>query len=898
MIRKNLLFFTMALSLQAAKLPTPLETGMAVVPQDKAYYTHKLPKSDVELIYTKDNMNFAKEAAGIEVPLHKDYEKFYDWKLDETLHVGLISDNNQVANGFSNQLPNNRQINYIGGTSEIDYFSTTSWLDTLLYHETAHNYQVNVKGSAVSRTLHTIFGNGMLLLPIPFIVPNTTENSFMLEGNAVLNESRHGNGGRLYSGRFVAETMLQAKAGNLKPEYVYNNRLAFPYSEIPYIQGGFYNLYMAKKYGLKGIDSYFLHNSYNWFWPFYTNDSMKQSVGIDFEHSLKDFANEQKSMAKNLVEARGKHLASSQFFSSLGNSADEIFFIVNTSGVSFPKLVVLDKKSEKVTKERDSWLAGKVVKIGDKYFTQGSMKTSPIRTRQGLFDSAAYIKKGTASKMVQAYLSDGRAVYFDVASSYSQPQLYVGNKFYAQVNSSVIVDKNDNLYYFKQDGKTRTLYKNKTALFSYKGFYGIVSDVDSKGRVYFVSNSKYGSSLYRYANGKVERVSSADNIVEARLVNDNEVLLAAISAKDYYYVINPIDVKEESPFERKLFFENKDYYGAYKVDSASENLKLNDNYYSFLDMHYSGTDFSMGQSTNGTLTGSLNIKVGDPLSQNSANAFITRDDTNITIAGAGYTSSQYLLNYTIIGYGVVDKSKRTDVRDGGVMASATLPFLTTGYFYGALGANYFQDYDTLEREPLSTTLTLSNSKKYGMSMYVNSLNALKIYGVNERGDTIVGGVYSFKHDLPYEFYVGMSAKYSRTDGNKATDSRGVKLSTNDIPVNMDPSTIDMPSLSTSHYVKSAGYGELSLAKVLNFSAYYFTFPISLQRESLYTKFRHYSLEEFTNGTSQVNETRVGITLSTILLNSRAMPVSLEYIYNDSALVRDKESVRFVLGSSF
>ena len=66
--------------------------------------------------------------------------------------------------------------------------------------------------------------------------------------------------------------------------------------------------------------------------------------------------------------------------------------------------------------------------------------------------------------MVQAYLSDGKEVYFDVFSSYSEPQLYVDGVFYDRVNSSVIVDKNDNLYYFKQEGKTRTLYKNRTPL--------------------------------------------------------------------------------------------------------------------------------------------------------------------------------------------------------------------------------------------------------------------------------------------------------------------------------------------------------------------------------------------------------------------------------------------------
>ena len=135
-----------------------LNAGSTVVPHDEPYY--KYAEDNVEIIYTKNNLPYAKHTASMETPLNRDYENFYDWKFDETLYVGLISCNNQIANGFSTQWPNNRQINYMGGAQMVDYFSSISWLDMLLYHETAHNYQVNVKGSAVSRGLHSIFGNG------------------------------------------------------------------------------------------------------------------------------------------------------------------------------------------------------------------------------------------------------------------------------------------------------------------------------------------------------------------------------------------------------------------------------------------------------------------------------------------------------------------------------------------------------------------------------------------------------------------------------------------------------------------------------------------------------------------------------------------------------------------
>ena len=885
----------LSLSLLFLNTTLLLAVGDSVVPHDKDYYTYE--KDNIEIIYTKDNLPFAKHTASIEEPLNSDYEKFFDWEFDETLYVGLISCHNQVANGFSTQWPNNRQINYMGGAQIVDYFSTTSWLDTLLYHETAHNYQVNVKGSAISRGIHSIFGNGFVLFPMPLSVPNVMENSFMLEGNAVLNESWHGNGGRLYSGRFKAQTILQAKAGNIVASDVYNSKLAFPYGEIVYIQGGFYNLYLAQKYGMKSVNSYFKNHSVDFWWPQFTNASMEESVGVDFEDSLNDFAKEYTTLAENFVEVEGKSLASSQFFSPLSSSGDEIFFITNESGVESPELIVVNKKSLEIKKAKDSWTSGKVIKVDDEYYTQGSRHTSPIRITQGLFCNQGFIKDGTASRMIQGYLSDKRAVYFDMTSSFSEPQLYIGDEFYSKVNSSVIVDRDDNLYYFKQDKKTRTLYKNKTPLYSYEGFYGVVSDVDSKGIVYFVANSELGSTLYSFNKGVVTRASLADNIIEARLVDDTKVLLASISDKEYYYVFNDIKSIDKEPYETKLFFEDKEYYGEYKNRKSFEDINLSDSYYSMLDMHYSGTDLGLGYNSKHGITGNFSINFGDPLSQNALSAFINRNDSNETIAGLSYSNSQYLLNYTLVGYGVVEDDDKDENRDYGLMINTSLPFYQAGYLYGALGLSYYQDYSTAEREPLSATLTLALNKTYGVSMYANYSNNLQLYGVSERGDNIVGAEYSFKHDLAYEFYFGLGVKYSQTDNDTGFEARGVKL-TNNSYEEMDPSSINMPSLDGSVYIKDGAYGEVNLAKVFNFSSYFFTFPISLQRESFYTKYRHYNISSFSNKDYTADEITAGITLSTVFLNSLAMPISFEYIYNDADFIEDESFFRFIIGTTF
>jgi len=270
----------------------------------------------------------------------------------------------------------------------------------------------------------------------------------------------------------------------------------------------------------------------------------------------------------------------------------------------------------------------------------------------------------------------------------------------------------------------------------------------------------------------------------------------------------------------------------------------------------------------------------------------------VTIAGASYASALYLLNYSLTAYGVVDDDGREDTRDSGLIVEASLPFYEAGIYRGELGASYFQDYDSAEREPLSVTFNIAAYEQYGMSMYANYLNMLTLYGVIDRDDKIAGAEYAFKHDLPYEFYFGFGAKYSKTDSNTALGDRGVKIATSAYSLDMDPSRIDMPSLGYSAYVKNAGYGEVSLAKVFNFSSYFFTFPISLQRESLYSKYRHYEIEGYSTTKYKADEITVGLTLSTVFFNSFVIPFSVEYIHNDADFVKDENSVRVMLGASF
>ena len=613
-------------------------------------------------------------------------------------------------------------------------------------------------------------------------------------------------------------------------------------------------------------------------------------------------------MSKSLVVAEGEEIASSQFFYQLNSDEEEIFFLTNKSGVRAPELVRVNKKDFDITKKRDSYYASKLIKHNSKYFTQASANISPTKIIQGLFDSDKLIKIGSESKMVQGYLSDGREVYFDIPKSYSEPQLFIDGNFYAKVNSSVFIDKDDNLYYFIQNDKKRTLYKNKTPLMSLNGYYGYVNDVDSQGGIYFISNSKYGSSLFLYKNFHVSRVSSADNIVEARLIDDKKILIAAIGEDDYYYVKTDIQNIDDTPYELKYFFEDKEYFAKSREQDIGKFSYLENRYYPSGEMRYSGLDLNFISSIDG-VTGSLNLKFADPLGQNAINAFVSRDNNEITIAGAGYQSSISLLNYGVYGYSVLENSFRNslgdtvDIRDTGLYGYAILPIAKEGYYESNARIYYYQDYATISREPLSIELSFSKLEQFGVSMYENSLNSFSLFNTNDREDSMYGVEYNFKHDLANEFYFSLDAKYSATFDeieaiDAALENRGVKIDASSFTSDFDATLIDMSSIGQSVYVKNAGYIDVGVSKVLNISSYWFTFPLSLQRESIYAKYKYFNIESFTDEVYSIAEITTGFSASVVFFNNIVLPVGIEYIYNDTFFAKDENQLFFKIGSSF
>lgn len=937
-------------NLYADPLVTP---NFTVVPHDQPYYTQDV--GNTRLIFTEANQAVAEKAAGVELKLHPIYEESFGYKMDTRLSVGLMSSYNQIANGFSTQFPWNRQINYIGGAQMPDYFASDSWLLTLLAHETTHNYQLNAKDNVVSRSLFNILGNGALFSPIiPAITPNMFESSFMLEGNAVLNESRHGMGGRLYSGRFRALALAQAQAGYLTPERVYNNTLFFPYGEHFYTLGSSFQYYLAERYGVDTANKYFKSRSKYWVWPFFANKPMTDAFGKDFVSSVADWAAEMKQQAQSMTVAKGQAIARSKYVAPLNEQNGKIVFLVNTDGVSRPSLISYDTASGQTSKKGSGHQMGKLFEDNGTFYSVGSDHTSPWRIYQGLYDGGSQIREETRGKVVQGYLPDGKMAYFDVASSFINPQLYVGDEFYASVNSSVLVKGND-IYYCTQNGRTRTLYRNKAAIYSFESFYGFPVDVDAQGSVYFIANSEFGSTLYRTHEGKAERVLAADNVIDARLAANGNALVTAISADDYYYSLENLQPAAATPYAIKLLWDtdgstavptaaapvttstsaadqsgNADAQAqgtdappavntaatvTHIGDAAPQPLTLENPYGLFSNVRYSGTNIILSTETDGedangdTKAHSLydiSINFEDPLTRSSYSLWAKRDEDLSQLAGVGLSNSQFFLLAGLQAYYVLDHGdKITDnnipARDHGIAAELRLPFLDQGYWTAELASTYFQDYKTLEREPVSLQLNAGLLEQHGQSWLPNREAAFSAYGVKERSDMISGGKLHFTWGLPYQLYLEAGGQYSGSDATSfgGIDDRGVELTRSSSNLNNDPSRFVIPSLTQDFYVQSASMAGASITKVFDLSSYFFTFPLSLRREALMLGYRHYDIDDEAGaGRVKIGQAVLGLDIDVLVLNMTPLTFALEAVYNDDTQLTDRKAFQGRLEIAF
>jgi len=889
-MKKILLFISMTLGMHAQS---------PVLPSDQYYLSEE---NNATYIYSKEYSGMLDGIKKYHQNILDVYQKSFGYTLDDTLYTGFASLHNQIANGFSTQMPFNAQLNYGAGAGALDYFSTSSWLKILLIHETAHNYQLNPKENAIAKATHKIVKNTYIsgLGPIPiFPIPNVFIGSFILEGNAVLNESRFGIGGRLFSGKTVAEAVLLAKAGKLSPEFIYNNVLDYPYREKYYLVGGLFQAYLAKQYGVEKVNKFFKEYSKQYL-PFYLNDTFKTYYGKNFETLLSEFKNDLLAKHQSFQKTNTKVLAHSKFFQRLTGTKKGIVTLT-TDAKSAPEIVRISKDGTGVEKSKTSLPFGQIYEYKNAYYTQSTSYTSPLQITQGLYDDDRYLLTGTGSKVVQGVMPDGKMVYVDINSSLEYPHIYVDGKFYDTAHSSVLVDAKGDLYYFKQNKENRVLYKNKKKIFSFQGHYSVVTDVDEHGGVYFIAASKDGTTLYRVKNNHLTRMLSGDDVVDMKLLDNQRMYVVTMSDDGYNYGIINKEEKKASIPTLKYAFENEKDKTLFDNSNFHSTVSTQKQKYSpFIELKYSSLNQTMGYDGTG-FVGNFVFNFTDPLMQNSLN-LITSTQSDYSLLGVAYDNNAYRLNFGFSAFAVLnqDEVSNTDnnltdeYRDYGYAFYLKYPFLHSGYWYGDARLDYVKPFDNVLQKPVTASINFTRKEQYGLSKYANSLYDLSLFASTDRGNATYGANYTFMHDFAYQSYVSLGGTYMKSKLSSTALEKGIAITDNKNTYSFSPNSIEVKGLGKDYFAKELKMAEAGLYKVFDASAYFFSFPLSLQRESLYAKERLYDIktedESFT-----YHESVLGLELDLLVYHELTMPLQIEWIHNEDVETKDRVNVQFSMG---
>ena len=537
--------------------------------------------------------------------------------------------------------------------------------------------------------------------------------------------------------------------------------------------------------------------------------------------------------------------------------------------------------------------------VNGKYYTQSTQDVSAKRIVKGLYDADAKLLKKSDSKIVQGVMPDGRLVYVDVHASYERWHLYVGDAYYAVVDSEVLVMPSGDIYYFKQKGKIRSAYKNHKKLFSYEGYYGRVCDIDNEGKLYFIAPSKDGSALYRHSSNGLERVGKGDDVRDMKLLDDEHVLLATIDAEGVGYLKQKIELSSAKIPSIQYTFKNiaendmdVDSF-THLGDDANGRSEVKA-YHPVAELRYSTfTPFLGYNSDDGVIAGGV-VSMTDPLGYNTLNVpFHIENDYKML--GAIYENSADLLTYRLGVFGIFDASPALDYRDYGITASAAYPLLKVGYETANLTLRYDEPYDKLTQKPLSLQLHWDESRQYGLSMYPNDAQSVDVTLSDDRGTSAFGIGYTVWHDLGSESYVRFNAEYFKSSDYNVSQERGITVARRQNDYAYNPTSLEIYGLQNDTFVDEAIKAELGLYKVFNFSKYFFSFPLSLQRESLYAKARYYRLGQEGTHTDYI-EFVLGSQMDILLYHELSIPLTVEWIHNDD--VYEKDSVRFRFGFSF
>lgn len=845
------------ITLAAILFALSFQVSAQVVPGDKPYQS--LEDQGYNYIYSEDHAPFLPIVVQWNKWFTELYQKSYQWEFQQEAALILASGRNQVANGFATVIPHLKTQFYPSGFLLQDEFGVNSWFKVLLVHETAHLYQLSLKDE-LPALLHRVFGNA-LVVPTPIVVPifihpNVFLPTLMVEGNAVMNESMWGIGGRLHSGEVRALVYNQALNEQLKAERLLNDHLDFPYGNEKYLQGGYFFQYLAEKYGVDRANRFFKFQAEHFLNPLILNETFHKTFGSSYNQLFREYSRTLEIKAQGQRALPTSPFALAKFFSPLNSDDEEIFFLLQPEGKHYPQLWQIRKSDGVARYEEKDLASGKLFKTDRGWASATSARRQPNLIEYGLYLEGLIPHPDYRSQIV-VDIRNGNTLSFNPITSFLQGQLYMNGDYLGPADSTAVLDKQGRAYYFLQEGDQRFLYRDLDKQFSFKGYYGKVTEVGPNGEVYFVASTDKGSSLYRWtpadkdplSPARIEEVLPSDRIIEARLLSTDRALAVEVTSEGYEYKNARLQPRPaeifyfENPLDQKLSLE----------EPALPPQALPESYKSLKELRYNFMNFYYLSTEEDGLMGQVDLNFSDPLDWNSVQLGYNRGTYFRDSAYFVYSNSRHQLGYQL-AY-IYDQDARTiggRVTDylytNTALVGLNYPLFIRGRWSsrwsGQLRWENEDLYGAQDRETYAARNTLSLD--WGV-FYPLAYEAFRAFNLTlqhqtealsspfKKLDDIYSLSTSTQYDVGRETYLSLSYQASFSHAyNVYLDSGQLPSAIND---DYYSRTVDR-----EYRFNRLQLWELGVKKAMNQSFYFARWPISLRRWAPFVNVRHYDLK--------------------------------------------------------
>ncbi len=890
------------------------------VPNDDKYYLYE--SGPYNFIYTANERPLLNDLLHFNEAIRQTYENDFNWKFDQRATVFLLSNRNQIDNGLATPLPQLETVFYPGGAEWPDEFSSNSWLYILLSHETSHLYQLNPK-RGYGEWLHKITHNADLsaasVFP-PFTYteyPNVFLPTFLLEGNAVFNECRSGNGGRLYNGAIRATFLQLARAGKVNSKRLMNDHIDYPGTSEKYWVGGYLQLSLAESFGLDKVDKYFYSHADNYINPFKVNAAFIETFGVGYEGAISELNKKWQPLYSTITTSKEPVLFHSRDHGWLSKDTHEIRALAN-DGVSDPVAHIYDLNTNEWQTSRLQLPMGRLFRMpGGELVATGAGEVDNQNILAGLF----YPGSGYDQTRLNRYYYDIQGhheLYADARNSFKEPSLVADGRPMGPANSSAIFGPDGEPYYFRQIGKDHTLYHNGKPLFSYKGFYGFPVEVSESGDVYFIGPVERGASLFVFHSGEFKRLNASDVIVDAKLINSENAVVVEATDSGFEYKTIGLKAHTEKPFEYSYFFEKEEFNKTFQSDDKTIPQRFDSaqehEYHSLKAVQFDGIDPMLLMSSQQGVVGSIGLRASDPLQNHSFNLALASSDYNTGGVQFSYTNQQYAAAWQVLGSyqriadfsGTKDSTGLLTVDDKYNSWVATTgfnyPFYVKRNLRATLIPYFVYQYDDPHIQISNTAQTFSFLTRI---MFDNTVTAplayssIKHFNLElahdrahdaptwQNGRNIFAGQLTAQYDVYHMTYLSAAIQDALTDGTIATVHLRQGLDKFPLPTSTIVYRLT-PYLDQLFY--EARRTTVQLKQGFNIGYYFTKFPLSARRFAVFSAYNQYSgaLAAHESPRSLFDETVFGGEVEFLLLHK--FPFRLAALSAKSSFTKTSQTV--------